>query len=98
MKDIPPELSQRVIDAFSGFCGSIVYALRFPTASAIQTVIVVVIGTVSADFFTDDIVRLTSLSRGASGFLAGFAAYSISAYLIEIIVSYLKLLITRRGK
>lgn len=84
-----PEFAQRLVDAFAGFCGSVVYAVRFPLPTASQTVVVVLIGTLSAHFLTSDVARATTLSPGASGFLIGFGSYRLSAFVLDWMVSYI---------
>lgn len=87
---VPLELAARLTDAFAGFCGGVVYAARFPLSSATKTVLVVLIGTLSASFLAEDVAALTHLSRGASGFLVGFGAYQLAAYVLDAAISKIR--------
>lgn len=83
-----PELGERINDALAGFFGGLVHAARFRPASAWQGVVVIFCGTVVAHFFTEDLTHFVPLSRGAAGFLIGFAAYEFARSVIDLLTGY----------
>jgi len=67
----------------AGFCGGVVSALLMRNVSTWQALSSVLIGTLTANFFTDHATRYLGIGDGAAGFLIGLTAMVICQKLIE---------------
>lgn len=73
----------RLNDVIAGFAGAVVSALLSRNVTAWQAVATVVIGTLTAAYFTEPAARWAGVSDGPAGFLVGLTAMIVCQTLIE---------------
>lgn len=77
------EYGIRINDLISGFGGGVVASMLVRNVKPFQGFATVLIGTITANYFTESAARQLGLGEGAAGFLVGLTAMFICQGLIE---------------
>lgn len=72
--DISHDLGINLQRAVAGFAGGMVYALVMKQVRAIEAISSVVVGTATANYMTDYVIKLVGFDGGGMAFLTGLIA------------------------